>query len=68
MTKEAQSSKYHIIGFESHWSKSLGEEITKFLNENKGLELIDIKYSSFGFLLNSNREENYSASVICKEK
>jgi hypothetical protein len=68
MTKEEQSSKYHILGFESHWSKSLGEEITKFLNENKCLELIDIKYSSFGFLLNSNREENYSALVICKEK
>jgi hypothetical protein len=42
MTKEAQSSKYHIIGFEIHWPKSLGEEITKFLNENKCLELIDI--------------------------
>jgi hypothetical protein len=68
MTKKAQSSKYHIVGFESHWPKSLGEEITKFLNENEGLELIVIKYSSFGFLLDSNREENYSALVTCKEK
>jgi hypothetical protein len=68
MTKKAQSSKYHNIGFESHWPKSLGEEITKFLNENEGQELIDIKYSSFGFLLDSNREENYSALVTCKEK
>ena len=68
MTKKAQSSKYHIVGFESQWPKSLGEEITKFLNENEGLELIDIKYSSFGFLLDSNREEKYSALVTCKEK
>jgi hypothetical protein len=68
MTKKAQSSKYHIVGFESHWPKSLGEEITKFLNENEGLELIDIKYSSFSFLLDSNREEKYSALVTCKEK
>lgn len=67
MTKKVQSSKLQIIGFESRWPKSLGEDITKFLNENNDLELIDIKYSSFGFLLNSNREENYSALIICKK-
>jgi hypothetical protein len=49
------------------WPKSLGEEISKFLNENKNLELIEIKYSSFGFLLSNNREENYTALVICKK-
>ena len=43
----------------SRWPKSLGEDIKKFLNKNKDLELVDIKYSSFGFLLSSNREENY---------
>jgi len=67
MTKKVQNSKLQIIGFESRWSKSLGEEITKFLNENNDLELIGIKYSSFGFLLNSNREENYTALIICKK-
>jgi hypothetical protein len=68
MSKKVPSLKYRIIGFESRWPKSLGEDITKFLNKNKGLELVDIRYSSFGFLLSSNREENYSALVICKEK
>jgi len=67
MSKNGPSLKYRIIGFESRWPKSLGEDITKFLNKNKDLELV-IKYSSFGFLLSSNREENYSALVICKEK
>lgn len=43
MTKKVQSSKLQIIGFESRWPKSLGEDITKFLNENNDLELIDIK-------------------------
>jgi hypothetical protein len=68
MSKKMPSSNYRITGFESRWPKSLGEEITKFLNKNKDLELVDIKYSSFGFLLSSNREENYSALIICKEK
>jgi Sporulation protein Cse60 len=62
------SPKYHITGFESRLPKSLGEEITNFLNKNNDLELVNIKYSSFGILLSSNREENYSALVICKEK
>jgi len=66
MTKKVQNSKLQIIGFESRWSKSLGEEITKFLNENNDLELIGIKYSSFGFLLNSNREESYTALIIVR--
>jgi hypothetical protein len=42
MTKKVQSSKLQIIGFESRWPKSLGEAITKFLNENNDLELINI--------------------------
>lgn len=67
MTKKVQSSKLQVIGFESRWPKSLAEAITKFLNENNDLELIDIKYSSYGFLLKSNREENYSALIICKK-
>ena len=58
MSKKVPSSNYRIIGFESHLPKSLGEAITKFLHKNKDLELIDIKYSSFGFLLSSNMEEN----------
>ena len=66
MSKNPSRSNYHIIGFESHWPKSLGEDISKFLNENTDLELIDIKYSSFGFLLSNKREENYSALVICR--
>lgn len=68
MTKKAPSSNYPIIRFESRWPKSLGEEITKFLNKNKDLELVNIKYSSFDFLLSSNREENYSALVVYKQK
>lgn len=67
MSKKITGSNCHISGFESRWPKSLGEEITKYLNENKDLELIYIKYSSFGFLLYNNREENLSALVICQE-
>ena len=68
MTKKAPTSNYRIIRFESCWPKSLGEEITKFLNKNKDIGLVNIKYSSFDFLLSSNREENYSALVACKQK
>lgn len=68
MSKKVPSSNYRIIGFESRLPKSQSEDITKFLHKNKDLELIDIKYSSFGFLLSSNRVKNYSALVICNQK
>ena len=58
----------YIRGFESDSPESLGEKITTFLSENTNLELRDIKYSSYGFLHNLNRETSYSALVICIKK
>lgn len=58
----------YIRGFESDSPESLGEKITTFLSENTNLELRDIKYSSYGFLHNLNRETTYSALVICIKK
>ena len=58
----------YIRGFESDSPESLGEKITTFLSENPHLELRNIKYSSYGFLHNLNRETNYSALVICNKK
>lgn len=58
----------YIRGFESDSPESLGEKITTFLSENPNLELRNIKYSSYGFLHNLNREASYSALVICNKK
>jgi len=58
----------YIRGFESDSPESLGEKITTFLSENTNLELRDIKYSSYGFLHNLNRETSYSALVIFIKK
>jgi hypothetical protein len=58
----------YIRGFESDSPESLGEKITTFLSENSDLELRNIKYSSYGFLHNLNRETSYSALVICNKK
>lgn len=44
------------------------EKITTFLTENRELELTDVKYSSYGFIHNFNRETSYSALVICVRK
>lgn len=68
MSKKVPSSNYRIIGFESRLPKSQSEDITKFLHKNIDIELVDIRYSSFGFLLSSNRVKNYSALVICNQK
>jgi hypothetical protein len=46
----------------------VGEKITTFLTENPELELKDVKYSSYGFIHNLNRETSYSALVICIRK
>ena len=62
-----QLSSY-IRGFESDSPESLGEKITTFLTENSELELKDIKYSSYGFIHNLNRETSYSALVISIKK
>ncbi|HEU5462418.1 MAG TPA: hypothetical protein VFU79_09140 [Nitrososphaeraceae archaeon] len=62
-----QLSSY-IRGFESDSPESLGEKITTFLTENPELELKDIKYSSYGFIHNLNRETSYSALVISIRK
>lgn len=58
----------YIRGFESDSPESLGEKITTFLSENPNLELRNVKYSSYGFLHNLNRETSYSALVICSKK
>ena len=58
----------YIRGFESDSPESLGEKITTFLTENPKLELKDVKYSSYGFIHNLNRETSYSALVICIRK
>ena len=58
----------YIRGFESDSPESLGEKITTFLSENPNLELRNVKYSSYGFLHNLNRETSYSALVICNKK
>ena len=58
----------YIRGFESDSPESLGKKITTFLSENPNLELRNIKYSSYGFLHNLNREPSYSALVICNKK
>jgi hypothetical protein len=58
----------YIRGFESDSPESLGEKITTFLSENPNLELKNIKYSSYGFLHNINRETSYSALVIFNKK
>ena len=58
----------YIRGFESDSAEGLGEKITTFLVENPNLELKNIKYSSYGFLHNLNRETSYSALVICSKK
>ena len=48
--------------------QKVGEKITTFLTENPELELKDIKYSSYGFIHNLNRETSYSALVISIRK
>ena len=58
----------YIRGFESDSPESLGEKITTFLSENSNLELRNVKYSSYGFLHNLNRESSYSALVICSKR
>ena len=58
----------YIRGFESDSPESLGEKITTFLTENSALELKEVKYSSYGFIHNLNRETIYSALVICNKK
>ena len=58
----------YIRGFESDSPESLGEKITTFLSENSNLELRNVKYSSYGFLHNLNRESSYSALLICSKK
>ena len=58
----------YIRGFESDSPESLGEKITTFLTENPELELKDVKYNSYGFIHNLNRETRYSALVICNKK
>jgi hypothetical protein len=58
----------YIRGFESDPPESFGEKITTFLSENPNLELRNVKYSSYGFLHNLNRETSYSALVICSKK
>jgi hypothetical protein len=58
----------YIRGFESDSPESLGEKITTFLTENPELELKDVKYSSYGFIHNLNRESSYSALVRCSRK
>jgi hypothetical protein len=58
----------YIRGFESDSPESLGEKITTFLTENPELQLKDVKYSSYGFIHNLNRETSYSALVICIRK
>lgn len=55
----------YIRGFESDSPESLGEKITTFLTENPELELKDVKYNSYAFIHNLNRETSYSALVIC---
>lgn len=55
----------YIRGFESDSPESLGEKITTFLTESPELELKDVKYNSYGFIHNLNRETSYSALVIC---
>jgi len=57
-----------IRGFESDSPESLGEKITTFLTENPELELKDVKYNSYGFIHNLNRETSYSALVICMRR
>jgi hypothetical protein len=63
----AQLTSY-IRGFESDSPESLGEKITTFLTENPELQFKDVKYSSYGFIHNLNRETSYSALVICIRK
>ena len=63
----AQLTSY-IRGFESDSPESLGEKITTFLTENPELELKDVKYNSYGFIHNLNRETSYSALVICMRR
>ena len=58
----------YIRGFESDSPESLGEKITTFLTENPELELKDVKYNSYGFIHNLNRETSYSALVICMRR
>ncbi len=47
--------------------KVLEKKITSFLTENPALELKEVKYSSYGFIHNLNRETSYSALVICNK-
>ena len=58
----------YIRGFESDSPECLGEKITTFLTENSALELKEVKYSSYGFIHNLNRETRYSALIICNKK
>ena len=66
--EKVKSFGNYIRGFESDSPESLGEKITTFLTENPELELKDVKYSSYGFIHNLNRETSYSALVICIRK
>ena len=68
MGQENIELRPYIRGFESDSPESLGEKITTFLTENSALELKDVKYSSYGFIHNLNRERSYSALVICNKK
>ena len=49
MGTKGEYSGYHVTGFHHRSEEYLGQEITKYLQENPSLELIDIKYSSYGF-------------------
>ena len=66
--EKVKSFGNYIRGFESDSPESLGEKITTFLTENPELELKDVKYSSYRFIHNLNRETSYSALVICIRK
>jgi hypothetical protein len=68
MGTKGEYSGYHVSGFHHRSAEYLGQEITKYLQENPSLELIDIKYSSYGFESKSNIDEVSSALVICREK
>ncbi|MDW0192593.1 MAG: hypothetical protein QOC37_11760, partial [Nitrososphaeraceae archaeon] len=68
MGPKVEYSSYHVTGFHHRSAEYLGREITKYLQENPSLDLIDIKYSSYGFENKSNTDDVYSALVICQEK
>jgi hypothetical protein len=58
----------YVRGFESDSPESNGEKITTFLLENPNLEFKNIKYGSYRFPNNLNRETSYSALLVCSKK